>query len=159
MGMRLAKGRATAAPTLDSLVQAWYEGDDLEVSAMGRDQRQVRFDMNIWMRPILCEGKGRKTPIRGSRLVSREGSSLNTIGEVIENKGVGDKKICFGDGIFEVGTLARGARWADAEDDSLRTHSCALDPVSRNRPAAAAAVAIDRLLMSIEVSKKRLRRK
>ena len=52
----------------------------------------------VTFRPIPFEGRGRRTPVRGSHLLSREGSSLYMLEEVIENDGVGDEK---GDGIFE----------------------------------------------------------
>ena len=105
---------------------------------MGRDQRQVRFDMNIRTWPIPCECKGRKTPVRGTQLVGHGWSSLNMLEEVAAD--AGDEKPFFGEGVFESGTLARGARWADAEvsdDDDLRPHLDTLDSQPRHQSPAA----------------------
>ena len=73
LNMRLSSGRAETAPTLDSLVQAWYSENGKDVAKSRGDGRRVHFASAAQYRPIPAEGRGRRTPARGSRSLDRPG--------------------------------------------------------------------------------------
>ena len=76
--MQITGGRASSAPTINSLVYAWYEG------ATGRvDQRKIRFDKMVKYRKIPAVGLGKKTPERGVKH-HRRATWVNAQEEVIE---------------------------------------------------------------------------
>ena len=80
LNMKLSEGRDTSAPTLDSLVQAWYFDDNIDSVDQSHDnKRRVRFDTGVSYRPIPAEGKGRRTPARGSRPRDSSGRGLDTV--------------------------------------------------------------------------------
>ena len=58
LNMKLTAGRAESAPTLDSLVQAWYTQSDKDIDDSQKDPRHVRFSASVECRPIPAEGKG-----------------------------------------------------------------------------------------------------
>ena len=62
----LEDGRAGSAPTLDSVVRAWY---DDPTDDQGRPK--VRLAEQVQTRRIAAVGKGRKTPQRGARGASK----------------------------------------------------------------------------------------
>ena len=135
--MDITGGRANAAPTLDSIVQAWYEGKDT------RESRHPRFSNKVSYHAVPATGRQRPTPVRGTKISRTEEVDINNV----ENENgyehaftdshdhafigpvdiVDRQEVLFGDGANGVGLLTRGARWADAGDDSPRTHACALD--------------------------------
>ena len=64
MNMKLTTGRSSAAPTLDSLVQAWYSSDgDVEVPS--KVIQKVRFSDKVHFRAITASGRCKRTPERG----------------------------------------------------------------------------------------------
>ena len=137
LNMDITGGRANAAPTLDSIVQAWYEGKDT------RESRHPRFSNKVSYHAVPAIGRQRPTPVRGTKISRTEEVDINNV----ENENgyehaftdshdhafigpvdiVDRQEVLFGDGANGVGLLTRGARWADAGDDSPRTHACALD--------------------------------
>ena len=80
LNMKLSEGRATSAPTLNSLVQAWYFDDNFAiVDQFHNNKRGVRFDTKVSYRPAPAEGKGRRAPARGSRPTDGSGRGLDTV--------------------------------------------------------------------------------
>ena len=120
LNMRWGGGRAETAPTLDSLVQSWYEGDR-------QDPRRVRFDSKVMFRPVPAIGRGRRTPPRGGvksdgvERVFRE--HLGAEPEVIDESTDDDINSC-GPCTCDGKGLLQGGTWADAEDDIVCV-SCA----------------------------------
>ena len=118
LNMKLSEGRATSAPTLDLLVQAWYFDDSVDSVEQSHDnERRVLFDTSVSYRPIPAEGKGRRTPARGRRPTDGSGRGLDTVQEE-GHQGIDeciidrvDECICGG-----LGLRAR-ARWGDWDDD------------------------------------------
>ena len=124
LNMRLSTGRATTAPTLDSLVKGWYH-DIGSLSTEGRiDERRVRFNSKVTYRPIPAEGRGRKTPARGTRPVCRGGQSLDLLEEpknIDSDEGIHDRVEeckCGGQ------RRSKGARWADMAEGSDEDTEC-----------------------------------
>ena len=76
LNMKLSSGRAESAPTLDSLVQAWYTQSDKDIDDSCKDPRRVSFSASVECRPIPAEGKGRRTPARGAKVTDLSGRSL-----------------------------------------------------------------------------------
>jgi hypothetical protein len=76
LNMKLSSGRAESAPTLDSLVQAWYTQSDKDIDESHRDTRHVSFSARVECRPIPAEGKGRRTPKRGVKVTDISGRDL-----------------------------------------------------------------------------------
>ena len=157
LNMDLVGGRAEAAPTLDSLVTAWYTGP------RRRGNHRVSFSDKISYQPVPAEGRQRPTPARGAGATVTTEMHLDHV-DVQEKKdhicekisinavtrsGAGPPsspvhtdlhEIIYSDGSSGVRLVARGARWADAEDsdnDVLRTQPCALDskpPARQQQP-------------------------
>ena len=126
LNMKLTAGRASTAPTLDSLVQGWYSISNAESTCRSPSTtRRVRFDMKVSFRPIPCEGKGRRTPTRGSRSIDGSGKSLDTFEETDSqgfDEGAGDRiDECIIERIDECVCGGHGSRvttrWGDWEDD------------------------------------------
>ena len=116
LNMRLSSGRAETAPTLDSLVQAWYSEDGKDVAKSRGDGRRVHFASAAQYRPIPAEGRGRRTPARGSRSLDRAGRSLDTCEEMVPDdceEYMDVKCLCDKPG------LLRRAPWADADEDAV----------------------------------------
>ena len=70
MNMNLCEGRANAAPTLDSMVQGWYDDDSdydghADIASIATRTKKVRFSDTVHFRGIPATGKCRKTPGRG----------------------------------------------------------------------------------------------
>ena len=61
LNMSISGGRASTAPTIDSLVQAWYEGGPKR-----KDSRKVRFNSLIQYRRIPAAGLGRSVKEHGT---------------------------------------------------------------------------------------------
>ena len=76
LNMKLSSGRAESAPTLDSLVQAWYTQSDKDIDDSCKDPRRVSFSASVECRPIPAEGRGRRTPTRGAKVTDHSGRSL-----------------------------------------------------------------------------------
>ena len=74
--MKLIAGRAESAPTLDSLVQAWYTQSDRDIDESQKVSRRVCFSATVECRPIPAEGRGRRTPARGAKVTDHDGRSL-----------------------------------------------------------------------------------
>jgi hypothetical protein len=124
LNMKVSDGRADTAPTLDSVVRAWYEGGNAKRGA------RVRFSDKVMYRGIPAEGKQRHTPPRGSDIRKPGDVDLSVVADDMnyqEEHAAEQEVICSSGGAIRVGLVARGARWADAGNDFPRTHSCALD--------------------------------
>ena len=129
LNMDISGGRASAAPTLDSIVQAWYDGKTT------REPRHLRFSNKVSYHAVPATGRQRPTPVRGTKISRTEEVDINNVENEngYEHAFIGPvdiidrQEVLFGDGANGVGLLTRGARWADAGDDSPRTHACALD--------------------------------
>ena len=76
LNMKVSSGRAESAPTLDSLVQAWYSQSDKDIDESHRDSRRVSFSASVECRPISAEGKERRTPKRGAKVTDLSGRDL-----------------------------------------------------------------------------------
>ena len=135
LNMRLSAGRATTAPTLDSLVKGWYS----DMSSLGAapdgvstiegrvDERRVRFNTKVTYRPIPAEGRGRKTPARGTRSVAQGGQSLDLLEEIkviYYDEGIHDRVDECKCGRRGEGRSSKGARWADMVESSDEDDEC-----------------------------------
>ena len=118
LNMKLSEGRATSAPTLDSLVQARYFDDGVDSVDQSHDnERRVRFDTRVSYQPIPAEGKGRRTPARGSRPRDGSGQGLDTIQDEIY-RGIDESIIDRVDECICGGLDSRArTRWGDWDDD------------------------------------------
>ena len=121
LNMDFSKGRAEAAPTLNSLVQATYG------RRSRRDERKPRFSDKVSFMAIPAIGRQRPTPQRGTKISRSEEVSLDNVEAGAAPEVDHESEDIFGGGAIGVGLLTRGARWADAGDDFPRSHSCALD--------------------------------
>ena len=139
LNMDLSGGRAEAAPTLDSLVTAWYTGP------RRRGNHRVSFSDKISYQPVPAEGRQRPTPARGAGATVTTEMHIDQVDvqekmDHIHGKISIGHEVIYGDGSSGVRLVARGARWADAEDsddDVLRTQPCALDskpPARQQQP-------------------------
>ena len=123
--MKLSSGRASTAPPLDSLVQGWYHDIgslSAEPGCSGKiegriNERRVRFDAKVTYRPIPLEGRGRKTPARGTSLRDRGGGSLDLLEEAANIYGDEECK-CGGLGLF------KGSGRTDAAEDADEDVEC-----------------------------------
>ena len=139
LNMDLSGGRAEAAPTLDSLVTAWYTGP------RRRGNHRVSFSDKISYQPVPAEGRQRPTPARGAGATVTTEMHIDHVDVQEKRDHIHGKisighEVIYGDGSSGVRLVARGARWADAEDsddDVLRTQPCALDskpPARQQQP-------------------------
>ena len=133
LNMKFEGGRATSAPTLDSVesfVQGWYEDlvidsqeeqidEQEEINRAGR--HRVSFDPKVHFRPISAEGSGRKTPPRGSPSGRTRRSGVGYfVDSVISADSDGTLACsCGGSGLP---TRNSGTRWCDF--DESRCVSC-----------------------------------
>ena len=116
--MKLSEGRATSAPTLDSLVQALYSNGVVDsVGQSHGDKRRVPLDTTVLYRPIPSEGRGRRTPARGSRSTDGSGRGLDTVKEEL-HQGIDECMIDRVDECICGGLCSRArARWGDWDGD------------------------------------------
>lgn len=156
LNMQFDDGRAESAPTLDSLVQAWYSRSGGDADSLQTEKRKVRFDDKIKYRPIPCEGRGRRTPPRGFRSLDREGRGLDMyekeeLHDSVEEVDVDMIDECKCDG----GGLLTTMKWGDADDivDDRICVRCARSwSTTRRRPSTTDGAPCSSLEVSGDVS-------
>ena len=139
LNMALTEGRSDAAPTLDSLVRAWYsDSGDADDPNNDDGDRRVRFSSRVQFRGIPAVGRQRRTPPRqstGRRFTTAWSTGARSADSVDLLKLHGNKNIIDEDMMTRghekmgsegpVGAGGAGARWADLESDSECTEYAA----------------------------------
>jgi hypothetical protein len=117
-------------------VKGWYpdrsslsaEPDGVSKVEGRTDERRVRFNPKVTYRPIPVEGRGRRTPARGTRSLVPGGLSLDMLEEtkiIYCDEGTHDRIDeckCSRQGRRK---LSKGERWADMAESSDEDEECA----------------------------------
>ena len=166
MNMRITEGRADAAPTLNSVVHAWYvdEGVDNMEEHEGDKRKGVHFDETVRFRYISAQGNFRKTPSRekmyrkfvtipARRHTGDDGDEVNvddieTYGQEVMQQTMNEGQ-AVGEQIRSTVNISSPEsvikpRWADLEDsDEEEAHSTCEHPQVPCRPISSLDIAVD----------------
>lgn len=90
LNMELTDGRADVAPTLDSIIYAWYTDDDGDIMGVFKGDKKVHFNPEVQVRPIPAIGQFRKTPPRNARHERGPDGHIHTLDDHIDIDEHGD---------------------------------------------------------------------